>query len=680
MGVASFEKNAIVLIDKVPHTLRRKVDNEYWQLEEERTGRIHEYKIHELQKLYWRGSLTFASDPSLSSRDAAYQERLLRSIVYMLQHAGKVWERAKMRRDYVLAVKDLPSTKGVIKVEIQKVWKKMGGVGRIPHWTTVNRWKQRYIASGDDIFGLTSKDHLKGNKGRRVPKEVIEIIEDSIENIYLTRERKTITDTLDDAVVRVERENKLRTTAMQLPIPGIHRVKRMIDAIDAFDRYAARYGRMAAVRKFRSVLHMNVTDRPLETAELDHTKLDLFVVEDDTGIPLGRPWVAVCIDSNTRCILGIYIGFEPPSYLTVARCLKHAFLPKVDLHERYPDMKNTWDAHGVMDKLVLDNALENHGNSLDAACFSLGIEIQYTPRKTPWWKGKIERVIGTLNRGVAHGNPGTTFANIFEKDDYNPAEHAVITSNILREVVHRWIVDVYHQRPHRSLDDVAPAVKWSSSIAVEDIKLPEDPARLNAIMGRVDHRVLTHQGIELEKLFYNSPDMTNLRRRLGDKLDVELRIDDGDLGRIHVIAPDKSSVISVPCLDPDYADGLSLWQHKVIRRFNREHRKRRDSANEWRHAKVELGELIQNELQGKRKKTGASRLGRFVDTEHANDIAHSAPSKAKVQETSPLPSSPNPAEPKAFPPLLARPAGTARRTFAPIIEERQICFGDSETN
>lgn len=610
MGIAFIEKNATVLIDKAPHTLKRKVDSEYWQLEEERTGRISEYKVHELQRLYAKGSLVFAHDPSLSPRDAAHREKLQRSIVCMLEQAGKVWERTKERRDYVLAVKNLPSSRRPMEVEIRKVWQRMGGVGPIPHWTTVGRWKRKYISSGDDIFGLRAKDHLKGNKTKRFHKDVLEIIEDSIENVYLMRERNTVEDTFDDVIVRIERENRLRTAAMQLPIPGKRMVKRLIDSIDAFDRHAARYGRMAAVRKFRSVLHMNVAERPLEKAELDHTKLDLFVIEDNTGVPLGRPWVAVCIDSNTRCILGIYIGFEPPSYLTVVRCLKHAFLPKVDLHEQYPEIKNGWDAHGVMDKLVLDNALENHGNSLDAACFSLGIEIQYTPRKTPWWKGKIERFIGTLNRGIAHGNPGTTFANIFDKDDYNPAEHAVITLSMLREIAHRWIVDVYHQRPHRSLDEIPPAVKWSSSIAVEDIKLPEDPARLDAIMGRVEHRVLTHQGIELEKFFYNSPKLGVLRRRLGDKLDVEIRVDDGDLGHIHVIAPDKSTFIRVPCIDFDYANGLSLWQHKVIRRFNRERRKRRDNANEWRHAKVELGELIQNELQGKRKKTGASRTAR----------------------------------------------------------------------
>jgi len=47
-----------------------------------------------------------------------------------------------------------------------------------------------------------------------------------------------------------------------------------------------------------------------------------LVVDDQSGLPLGRPSVTACIDCYTRCILGIYIGFNPPSYQSVAACLK----------------------------------------------------------------------------------------------------------------------------------------------------------------------------------------------------------------------------------------------------------------------------------------------------------------------------------------------------------------------
>jgi len=144
---------------------------------------------------------------------------------------------------------------------------------------------------------------------------------------------------------------------------------------------------------------------------------------------------------------------------------------------------------------------------------------------------------------VAHVAPGTTFANIFEKDDYDPVKHAVVRLSTLKHLVHKWIADIYHQRPHRTLK-VPPAVMWKSSINVEDIPLPEDPERIDAILGRREQRVLTHKGIEFEGLLYNSPEMTTLRMQLGEKLDVEICVDDGNIGKLSYCRQTRSACSS----------------------------------------------------------------------------------------------------------------------------------------
>ena len=148
----------------------------------------------------------------------------------------------------------------------------------------------------------------------------------------------------------------------------------------------------------------------------------------ETRRPFARRWSStikvVCrwegppsrpASTATRCILGIYIGFNPPSYQSVAACLKDCFLPKVNLHRDYPGIVNEWPAYGVMHNLVVDGGLEFYSASLEQVCLSLNINWIAAPRRTPWFKGKIERFLGTMNRAVAHGVPGTTFSNIFEK-------------------------------------------------------------------------------------------------------------------------------------------------------------------------------------------------------------------------------------------------------------------------
>ena len=83
---------------------------------------------------------------------------------------------------------------------------------------------------------------------------------------------------------------------MALPIPGRRFIKRLIDQIPAFDKYLARYGHDAALRRFRSVNGHRVIEAPLERAEIDHSILDLFVIDEHTSVSLRRPSITACID------------------------------------------------------------------------------------------------------------------------------------------------------------------------------------------------------------------------------------------------------------------------------------------------------------------------------------------------------------------------------------------------
>ena len=619
MGTSTFQTGAHVEIDRKDYVLLRKVDDGMWQLEETRTKRIHEYSDDKLRTLYASGQLIFASQGRpLASSDQAGGK------IYH-DTSEEQYESAKVRRAYALAVKDVPNTSAALIPAIKAVWERLKQSGRQPHWTTVYRWKVRLLGSGNDIAALVAADAQRGNRTRRFPPEVLHIVNEAIDHCYLTRERKTIQDTLDYALVRVLKENSLRPQAMKLPLPTRRTVQSAIAAISAFDRYVARFGHLAAVKRFRSVSAHRTTALPLERAEIDHTLLDLMVIDDTTSLPLGRPWVTACIDDFTRCVLGISISFEPPSHLTVAHCLKDAFLPKTWLHERYPSINNKWEAHGVMRELVVDNGVEFHSKSLEAACLSLCIEIHYSARKTPWFKGKIERFLGTLNAGVAHGNPGTTFRNIFDKDDYDPSKHAVIRLSVMQEIVRRWIADYYHQKPHRSLH-VPPAVMWSSNIRPEDIQVPDDPSRLDAILGRSEQRKLTHKGVELDGLLYNSPELADLRRSHGDKLDVEVRVNDMDLGKVIVLSPDKKRMFNAPALFQDYANRLTRWQHRICKRFAaRQMEKFEPSA--WLEAKDAISRLIDEEFMRKKQRT-RTKIARFKGGTSPEAKSEEAPAPA----------------------------------------------------
>jgi putative transposase len=603
VGTGTFEQGRQIEIHGKSYHLMRLVSDDLWQLEEVRTKRIIEKTITELKQHYVDGQLRFQEDG-----DVLPKAEVKLSGTAHQEYPKEAWDLAKLRRAYVIAVIDLPSTKKAVQPVITALWKKMNQAAKAPSPTSVLRWKRRYTAASSDIRALMDNSAKKGNRNRRYPKEVEQFVDTAIRTTYLTRERKSIQDTIHKAQALVIAENKLRPASLALPLPTRRFVQHRLKEIPAFDQCAARHGREAAVRRFRSVLGYYVTKAPLERAETDHSKLDMLAIDDATGLPLGRPWLTVCIDDYTRIILGFELGFEPPSYLTVAKCLKNAFLPKTNLRTEYSDIDNDWEAYGLMQVLVVDNGAEFHSESLENACLALSIEIHYAPRRTPWFKGKVERFCGTFNNDVSHGIPGTTFSNIFDKDDYDPAKHAVVRWSVLKKIVKKWIADVYHQRPHRTLQ-APPAEVWRTSIVQEDIRVPSDPAELDAILGRCDARTLTHKGIELDSLFYNSHEMTDLRHRYGEKLKVELRIDDSDLGHIIVLSPDKKRRYKVPALEFGYAKGLTRWQHRVCKRFAAEQLARYDSTA-WIEAKDAIAKMISDEVLHKTTNSHA-RMARF---------------------------------------------------------------------
>lgn len=660
MGTSAFQQGVQVTFQGKTYDILRKITDDIWQLEEVRSKRIYEHSDEELRKFYANHQLTFVTSAAIDASDkSAFQAHR--------EFTPEQWENAKIRLAYVRAILDLPNTRSKLVAVIQEIWQQLGKPQTAPDPATVIRWKAKYIKAGKDITNLIEQYGRKGNREERYSNDVTRLVQEAINTVYLKREGGSVKDVLDRAEILVKSENKLLPDALQLPLPTRRLVTRMIEAIPAFDRCAARQGRTAAVKRFRSVLAHRTTAAPLERAEIDHTLLDLMVIDDKSGLPLGRPWVTACIDDYTRCLLGIHISFEPPSYLTVAHCLRAAFLPKANLKDQYPSIQNAWEAHGVMRELVVDNGTEFHSNSLENACYSLGIEIHYSARKTPWFKGKIERFLGTLNAAIAHGNPGTTFRNIFDKEEYDPSKHAVIRLSKLQEIIRMWIVDVYHQKPHRTLN-APPAAVWRSSISSEEILIPDDPAQLDAILGHSEERRLTHKGIELYGLLYNSPELTTLRMKLGDKLDVEVRVDGADIGHIIVLSPDKTRMFKVPALSFNYANGLSVWQHRVCKRFAARELDKYDSTS-WLKAKLTISKFIEDEFMHKKQKT-RTKIARYKGATKPITVEQPetpAPHPVPQSEVKSIPA--EPLTPADISDETSQPAQTGKK-FKPVYRER----------
>ena len=183
-----------------------------------------------------------------------------------------------------------------------------------------------------------------------------------------------------------------------------------------------------------------------------------MVIDDRDDLPLGRLTLTYCLDTATRYPLGYYLGFEPPSYLTVMECLHHAIRPKEEVRKQY-GTEHEWLAYGLPATLVIDNGREFIGHDLEDACLLLGIVLQYTPVRTPQFKAGVERMFGSLNTMFFHTLPGTTFSNPQARGDYASAGQACVYLSEVDRLLNLFLVDIYAERFHRGLNDI-PARCW----------------------------------------------------------------------------------------------------------------------------------------------------------------------------------------------------------------------------
>lgn len=80
---------------------------------------------------------------------------------------------------------------------------------------------------------------------------------------------------------------------------------------------------------------------------------------------------------------------------------------------------------------------------------------------------------------------------------------------------------------------------------------------------------------------------------------VELTFDPGDLSRINVLDPEKGAYIPVLAIDQAYTKGLSLWQHKVIRRYAQRQLNARTDIVALAQAKAEIRALVERDFNRK---------------------------------------------------------------------------------
>ncbi len=472
------------------------------------------------------------------------------------------WKEANRRFSIIRPLVNKPGR----TTQMVKAIAKAAGV----YYSTVYRWLRSYETHGV-ISALVPKKKEGGRGKSRISKKANEMIKSIVKKYCENRKRKSLwkmcKDVIDDckkAKIRPPHPNTIRKWI------NVYWVELKLDqSEDAKDN-----------RKKNKAIRGSFpgADWSLAVVQLDHSPMDVVIVDDTDREPINRPWITLAIDVFSRMIAGFYISLDPPGTISVGLCIVRAIVPKDKWLAKF-NITTPWPVWGKAAKFHVDNAAEFHGKPFEKACKENDIDIDWRPIEEPQYGGHIERLIGTFAEEI-HILPGTTFSNIKQRGKYDPDKEAAFTLSELEEWLTVHIVEDYHQRPHKGLNDTSPIKKFEEGIFGTKTKpgrgLPSriiDEEKLFIDFLPFENRTIQPYGIVWDKVHYYSSALErwiNAKEPNGKrKRKFIFRRDPRDISVVYFYDPELKEYFPIPYRNTS-RPALSIWEWRAAYKLLRD--------------------------------------------------------------------------------------------------------------
>jgi putative transposase len=389
---------------------------------------------------------------------------------------------------------------------------------------------------------------------RSLDQERERLIQTAIHEFYLRRERPRMADLIKELYRLCDQQN--------LRAPNYRTIRKRVQALDAKLAVQRRHGSKIASAKYQPVgISPFSALAPLELFQIDHTPVDVIVVDEQDRLPVGRPWLTLIIDVGSRVVAGFCVSLDDPSTLSVARALTHAVTPKDKwLSERGVEIE--WPVAGIPKALHLDNAKEFESATFVRGCQEYGIELEYRPPGRPHFGGHVERLIGRM-MGAVHMLPGTTFSNVAQKGSYKSERAASLTLAELERWLALEIAGVYHNSIHSSLGR-SPIEVWKEAVSQRKamIRQPSDIEQFFIEFLPGEMRTLQRDGIRLFNIRYWDNVLSPMVGRIKEPMLV--KYDPRNLERVY-LQDLEGTYWRIPYLNLGLPP-ISLWELQEARR------------------------------------------------------------------------------------------------------------------
>jgi putative transposase len=345
---------------------------------------------------------------------------------------------------------------------------------------TLRRWVKAFQDQG--LVGLVRQRRNDIGKRRSASPE----LERRIEAYFLENGARS-----KATVCRMSSEYA-KTHGERAPSPTV--VREICRALPASVVCMAREGEKVWRNRFEPI-NRHESHEPNERWQMDHCKLDIIVVDLQSGKALGRPWLTVALDTYSRAIMGYHLSLYEPNSMSICLTLRQAIWKKPVVE---------WPMCGIPKQLHLDQGGDFTSRHLEQVAADLGITLIFATPYLARAKGKIERFWRTLNEQLWCELPGYIGSNIQERPSH------IAPALTLSEVEHylvAYFLAVYHVRSHTTTRE-PPITRWQK--AGFEPKMPLSLRQMDLLLTMSQSRKVLRDGLHLNGLIYWANELAGL--------------------------------------------------------------------------------------------------------------------------------------------------------------------------
>ena len=515
----------------------------------------------------------------------------------------------------------------ISREEIETHAKKIG-----VHFTTLYRWLRKYKSTGT-LTGLLPKPSGRKKGETRLDFMTEDVMQQVINNYYLTKQRPSVQSVINK--INIECKNRGITA------PSKNTIRNRIHKLSEYDVLKKQGNRSTARTKFEPVPGSFKAEYPMQLIQIDHTPVDLILVDDDTREPIGRPYITVAIDVYSRMIVGYYLTLSPPSSTSVALCITNTVLPK-DRTLLELDIDAEWNVWGFPETIHVDNGADFRAEALRTAGLAHGINIEFRPVGKSNFGGHVERVIGTLMEAV-HEIPGTTFSSIQKRQEYDSDKNSSMTFQEFERWLVTFITKIYHKRKHEGIG-MSPEQLWEKGIFGEESSVGLLPKPSDSVSVTIDflpifHRTIQKNGVNIEGLNYYDHLLRSKINMMDEGTNKKKKFifkrDPRDIKYVWFYDDHLQEYFKINVADQNMPN-MTLWEYELIKKRFHEDGKTQINTEQIIEAHEELHQQIEDSTKKSKKARRLKQRLKNKDAEISNEETPTikpVPTASHVDET-----------------------------------------------